>query len=200
MPFIEPDHRDTRIRLTDGADSGRLQTRAIVLGAALMLTMAWAGGGCNLGQQPNLRNDLDAMPTVNIQINGHTFHVWLATTDTERERGLMQVPDEKLAPLPPDPDDGLPDGAERGMLFVFENDRLLGFWMYNTIIPLDIAYLRHDGTIITTYTMAPLETRTYPSIEPARFALEVRAGLFQELGIGPGDHVEIPKAVLKSTP
>ncbi len=200
MPFLEPDPPDSCIQVMDGAEAGHLHTRVIVLGTALMLAMAWAGGGCKLGQQPNLRNDLDAMPTVNIQINGHTFHVWLATTDTERERGLMQVPAEKLAPLPPDPDDGLPDGAERGMLFVFENDRLLGFWMYNTIIPLDIAYLRHDGTIVTTYTMAPLETRTYPSIEPARFALEVRAGLFEKLGIGPGDHVEIPKAVLKSTP
>jgi uncharacterized membrane protein (UPF0127 family) len=147
-----------------------------------------------------MRNDLDAMATERIQIGDHTFQVWLASTPAEQARGLMQVPAETLAPIPPDAAAGLPDGAERGMLFVFEQERLQAFWMFNTIIPLDIAFIRTDGTIVTTYTMAPLETRSYPSIEPVRFALEVRAGAFKKLGITPGDHVEIPQSVLKSTP
>jgi uncharacterized membrane protein (UPF0127 family) len=69
--------------------------------------------------------------------------------------------------------------------------------MFNTIIPLDIAYINAQGQIVKTYTMAPLETRTYPSLEPAQFALEVLAGTFEQLGIGVGDHVEIPDSVLK---
>ncbi|MCL2330586.1 MAG: DUF192 domain-containing protein, partial [Phycisphaerae bacterium] len=84
------------------------------------------------------------------------------------------------------------------MLFVFSNERSLGFWMANTITALDIAYIAADGRIVRTYTMAPLETRTYPSIEPAQFALEVRAGLFAELGIAAGQYVDIPESVLKS--
>lgn len=201
MFFIVSGCRDTRNPPTMSTNRWRRKATAAVLTACVALSLAGGGGGCSCtGQNPHLRNDLDAMKTADIQIKGHTFRVWLATTDTQRERGLMQVPAEKLAPLPPDPATALPEGGERGMLFVFETERLLGFWMYNTIIPLDIAYIRSDGTIITIATMAPLETRTYPSIEPARMALEVRSGLFQDLGIQAGDRVEIPADILKNTP
>jgi uncharacterized protein len=86
------------------------------------------------------------------------------------------------------------------MLFVFDFEQPLSFWMKNTIIPLDIAYIRTDGTIVKTYTMAPLETRTYPSIERARYALEVQAGLLDELGIQAGHTAEIPDGLLKRSP
>jgi hypothetical protein len=135
------------------------------------------------------RNDLDAMQRVRIQVKDHDFEVWVASGPTERELGLMQVRDEELTPLP--------DGVRRGMLFVFPDEQPLSFWMYNTVIPLDIAYIRGDGEIVRTYTMAPLETRTYPSFEAATYALEMSAGLLNELGIGPGDHVEIPPSILK---
>lgn len=200
MFFIVPGCRDRQNPPTTSTNRRRKGATAAVLTACVALSLSGGGGFSCTGQNPHLRNDLDAMKTVDIQIKGHTFRVWLATTDKQRERGLMQVPAEKLAPIPPDPATALPEGGQRGMLFVFESDRLLGFWMYNTIIPLDIAYIRSDGTIVTIYTMAPLETRTYPSIEPARMALEVRSGLFQELGIQPGDRVEIPADILKNTP
>jgi len=164
----------------------------------VMVLYGWVG--CDGGVSPEYRNDLDAMQTTRIQIGPHTFEVWLATEPAQQERGLMQVSEEQLAPIPPDAARGLPDGAEAGMLFIFDSDQLRSFWMYNTITPLDIAYIRSDGTIVKIHTMAPLETRLYPSIEPAQFALEVRAGLFVDLGIGVGDHVEIPDTVLKDTP
>jgi len=53
-----------------------------------------------------------------------------------------------------------------------------------------------DGTIVKTHTMQPLDERGYPSIEPARFALEVRAGQFAQWGIKAGDHVELPAELL----
>ena len=165
-----------------------------------MLAAGWTfGPGCS-GQDPDYRNDLSAMKTDRIQIKGTIFEVWLATTMAEQARGLMQVKQDALAAIPPDPARGLPNGAQRGMLFVFADEELRAFWMYNTIIPLDIAYVRGDGIIVKTHTMARLETRTYPSVEPARFALEVRAGLLAELGIAPGDRVEIPQSVLKTSP
>jgi uncharacterized membrane protein (UPF0127 family) len=138
------------------------------------------------------------MDTARIQINACVFEVWLARTASEQEKGLMNTPVEALAPIPDDSGQGLPD-IQRGMLFVFPSERFCSFWMLNTVIPLDIAYVNADGQIITTYTMAPLETRLYPSVEPAMFALETRAGLLAELGIGPGDRVEIPEAVLKGS-
>ena len=162
----------------------------------LLMTAGWLFGyGC--GEDSTLRNNLAAMKTDRIVIKGTTFEVWLAANSQERQLGLMQTPESALAPIPPDPAKGLSAGAQRGMLFVFPDEELQAFWMYNTIIPLDIAYLRGDGVILKTYTMAPLETRTYPSVEPAQFVLEVRAGLFDELKIGAGDKAEIPETVLK---
>ncbi|NLX15282.1 MAG: DUF192 domain-containing protein [Phycisphaerales bacterium] len=135
---------------------------------------------------------LDRMETDLVLVRGHAFEVWLARTPAQLQRGLMRVPAERMVPPP-----GV---AGRGMLFIFPSERPLSFWMYNTIIPLDIAYIRGDGVIVSTYTMAPLETQPYPSGEPALYALEVPAGLFEKLDIKPGDKVEIPQSVLKSTP
>jgi uncharacterized protein len=134
------------------------------------------------------------MQKATLQIGTQPFDVWLALTDKQRELGLMQVTADQLGPFT-HPQTGAK--TERGMLFVFANEQPLSFWMYNTITPLDIAYIAADGRIVRTYSMAPLETRTYPSLEPAQFALEVRAGLFSELGITAGQHIEIPDSVLK---
>ena len=153
--------------------------------------------GCNANASlPTKRNDLETMTTARIHIGQHMFEVWLATEPQEQQLGLMQVTAEELTPLS-SVSSQEPSDVYRGMLFVFPNDRLLSFWMYNTITPLDIAYIRSDGQIVSTHTMAPLETRVYPSIEPARFALEIPAGLLAQLGIKRGDHVEIPESVLK---
>lgn len=129
------------------------------------------------------------METTTLTINGHRFNVWVARTWKERELGLMQVTSQDMA--------SLPDGTERGMLFVFEFEQPLEFWMKDTIIPLDIAYIRGDGQIVKTYTMTPLDTRLYPSMMPAIWALEVNAGVFGRLGIAPGDIAQIPESVLK---
>jgi uncharacterized protein len=147
-------------------------------------------GAPGSAEKPGDRNDLSAMQKARIQVKGHTFEVWLAKTTGEQELGLMRTTEDKL--------ETLPDGTQRGMLFVFANERPLAFWMMNTIIPLDIIYIRADGRIVKKYTMAPLETRLYPSVEPALYALEMRAGLLDTLGVGPGDLVEIPESVLKS--
>ncbi len=130
------------------------------------------------------KNDLASMATAVIEIVGRTtYAAYVADENQDNGRitalGLMNVTESEL------PED-------RGMIFVFPKDRPLSFWMRNTIIPLDIAYIRSDGTIVSTYTMAPLREVGYPSIEPARFALEVRAGQFAKWGIAAGDQVVIP--------
>lgn len=166
--------------------------------------VAFAAMGCSDQSVAGPRNPLDAMRKSTVVINGHTFEVWLALTADEQQTGLMNVPAEDLADIDAsdmtdgDASDGDAATVYRGMLFAFDDERPLGFWMLNTITALDIAYISADGRIVSTYMMAPLETRVYPSIEPARFALEVRAGLFAELGIAAGDHVEIPDSVLKA--
>lgn len=114
----------------------------------------------------------------------HTFRIWLATTSDQQQEGLMYVPIEDI------PDD-------QGMLFVFSDERVRGFWMKNTITSLDIAFARADGTIVAVHTMPPLTLQTFSSIEPAMFALEVKAGTFARLGIREGDRMNIPDDVFR---
>ncbi len=163
----------------------------------MMAVLVAGGGGCaNLagcdsnsgtaGGDQQRGNDLDSMSTTQFSIGETEFQVWIANTNELREKGLMFVETEQMQPLE--------DGTERGMLFIFEQEQFLNFWMKDTIIPLDIAYARSDGTIVKILTMTPLDTRfnQYPSGEPARYALEVNAGVFAAKGIGEGDVIAIP--------
>lgn len=142
-----------------------------------------AGGGTQGGG-----NDLDTMRTVTLSIGESEFSAWIAETDDQRTKGLMFVTTDQMEPTE--------DAIERGMLFVFDSERVLSFWMKNTIIPLDIAYARSDGTIVTIRTMTPLDLTGVSSVQAARFALEVNAGLFKTLGISEGDVINVPDEVL----
>ncbi|MEP0847654.1 MAG: DUF192 domain-containing protein [Phycisphaerae bacterium] len=130
---------------------------------------------------------LSTLPTSTVTIGTNLFRVWLATTPQQQAEGLMFVPESEIA-------------DDQGMLFVFPAEELRGFWMKNTITSLDIAFARLDGTIVAIHTMPPLTLRTFSSIEPAMFALEVKAGTFERLHVVEGDRVEIPADVLKSAP
>jgi len=100
----------------------------------------------------------------------------VARTPAERQHGLMDR-------------DQVPEGT--GMLFVFENEAIRSFWMKDTHVPLDIAYLNSDLRIVTILQMEPLVMSTYDSTAPAMFALEVRQGWFAEQGIEAGGQVEL---------
>lgn len=162
-----------------------LDRSALALGFGALLLAA----GCHSASPccDPVRNDLDAMETARMTINGHEFEVWLATTPEERELGLMNVSAEELAPTA--------DGAIRGMLFVFASEQPRSFWMLDTPTALDIAFTAADGTIVKIYTMAPFDTSGYPSVEPAQYALEVLAGTFSGLGITEGDVAALPPGV-----
>jgi uncharacterized membrane protein (UPF0127 family) len=163
------------------------RTLGIILGAVMFITPLI--DGC-ASSEPN---DLDKLKTVRLAIKGAPFEVWIADTAETQERGLMKVTAGQMADLP--------DGTHRGMLFVFEDERYHSFWMKDTIIPLDIAYMTSEGIVTATHTMTPLDVRPnqYPSLRPARFALEVNANLFTELGLRKGDRIEIPESVLKTS-
>ena len=163
--------------------SSRIMLLACVLAGLL--------GFSSMTCKPNEPSALDKMETVDLLIKDQLFRLWIADGDPERERGLMFVTKEQMAPLP--------DGTKRGMVFIFQYDQQLSFWMKNTIIPLDIAYLTREGEVVGRYTMAPLDTRMqqYPSKGPARLAIEVNAQVFTQLGLKDGDRVEIPESVLK---
>ncbi len=135
-------------------------------------------------------SELDQLGTVDVTIAGRPFKLWIADDFDEQQRGLMFVTLEEMAPLS--------DGTQRGMVFVFDHERELSFWMKNTIIPLDIAYVDTDGTIVSTYTMMALDDRIgqYPSDSPARFAIEFNADVLSTVGVGPGDMIKLPDSLL----
>lgn len=100
----------------------------------------------------------------------------VARTDDERAQGLMYRQE-------------VPDGT--GMLFVFQDSQVRSFWMQNTYVPLDIAFLDASLTVVDIQQMEPLSTDFYTSKAPAMFALEVRQGWFAEMGIVVGARPEV---------
>jgi len=108
----------------------------------------------------------------------HAFQVEVARNDAERAQGLMYR--RSLAP-------------DRGMLFDFARVQPISMWMQNTYIPLDMIFIRADGSIARIAENAePLSTRTIPSGEPVLAVLEVIGGTAARLGVKPGDRVEHP--------
>ena len=105
--------------------------------------------------------------------------VEIADDDAERARGLMHR--TALA-------------EDRGMLFDFEGEQELSFWMRNTFIPLSIAFMDSEGRIVDIQDMKPLDDDppSYESAEPAQYALEVNQGFFEERGVEVGDRAELP--------
>jgi len=78
-------------------------------------------------------------------------------------------------------------GADRGMIFPYEPAQEVAFWMKNTLIPLDIIYIRGDGTIVRITHAEAMDLTPLPSGAPITGVLEIRAGRAAELGIKEGD-------------
>ena len=84
----------------------------------------------------------------------------------------------------------IPDGT--GMLFVFERDQILSFWMHNTPHPLSIAYIDSKGKIRDIFDMKPYSNDSIISTVSVRYALEVPQGWYKKNGITTGDTVILP--------
>ena len=112
--------------------------------------------------------------------SAYKFEVELATTPAEREQGLMFR--KSLAP-------------NAGMLFLYPDEQQVAFWMKNTLIPLDMLFLKADGSIARiAHDAIPLDETPIPSNAAVRAVLEVNGGTAQALGIKEGDKVDYPIA------
>jgi len=103
--------------------------------------------------------------------------VEIARTDDEKAKGLMHR--KKLA-----------DGA--GMIFVYDRDQQMSFWMKNTLIPLSIAFIASDGRIIEIKDMQPHDLSSVKSSRSVRYALETPQGWFERAGVQAGDVITTP--------
>jgi hypothetical protein len=111
---------------------------------------------------------------ITLQIGKQSIHAEIADTPQSREHGLMQR--NQLC-------------ADCGMLFVFEKADRYNFWMKDTPLPLSIAFIAADGTIINIAEMQPNTSDTHGAKGDALYALEMSNGWFARNGIKPGDKV-----------
>jgi uncharacterized protein len=133
-----------------------------VLAAALLLFAATLAGA-----EPALR-------TIQIKVGAHALRVEIAATDAQRQKGLMFR--ERMA-------------RNDGMLFIFDEPAYHSMWMKNTLIPLSVAFVDAQGTILNILDMEPHSLDTRMSAGPAVYAIETNKGWFAQKGIKAGDKV-----------
>jgi uncharacterized protein len=137
---------------------------------ALCSLLAPACAIAQTGPQP-------ALPTVRLNAGMHLIQAEVATDPKERAAGLMYRTE-----MP----------ANAGMLFAFEQPSVHCFWMQNTPLPLSIAFLADDGTVVNIADMKPRTTDSHCSEKPVRFALEMNQGWFAKRGIKAGARIQGP--------
>jgi uncharacterized protein len=144
------------------------------------LTTLAACGSAKPAPEPTVERtttELARIPlTIRSSAGAHRFTVEVARTPEQQALGLMF-----RKSLDPD----------QGMLFPYEPPQSVSFWMKNTLIPLDMIFIRPDGTIarIAANTV-PRSLDPVPSLEPVIAVLEIRGGRASQLGLRPGDRVE----------
>ncbi len=133
----------------------------------LIATGGMAEQGCR-EDRVSLRGDFGAVH----------FRVEIADDEEERARGLMMR-------------ESMPRGA--GMLFVFERNMRVSFWMENTLIPLDMVFVDETGRVTRVHQEAiPGDRTQIPSGGPVRYVLEINGGLAAALGITAGSEMRHP--------
>lgn len=117
------------------------------------------------------------LPTVTLGAGMYNIVAQVAATPEQRQIGLMfrtQMP------------------VHEGMLFVFEAPMPQCFWMKNTPLPLSIAFLADDGSIVNIADMKPFSEDSHCSAKPVRFALEMNQGWFAKRAIKAGQRLSGP--------
>ncbi len=111
------------------------------------------------------------LPSIRLNAGIHNIQAEVARTPDEHAIGLMFRTEM---------------AANNGMLFAFEQPSQQCFWMKNTLIPLAVAFVGDDGTVVNIDEMKPQTLDSHCSTKPVRFVLEMNAGWFAKRGIKPG--------------
>jgi len=148
----------------------KIKTPTTVALGALLLACAAPAALAQTEAQPKL-------PTANLTAGMYNIVAELAVTPQQWMQGLMFR--RTMA-------------AHEGMLFVGEQSEPRCFWMRNTYLPLTVAFLAEDGTIINLEDMQPQTDQSHCSTRPARHVLEMNQGWFAKRGIKPGFKLQGP--------
>jgi len=109
-----------------------------------------------------------------LTVKDRTITVEIADTSEKRMTGLMYRKSLE---------------KNEGMLFIFSGEEIHSFWMKNTLIPLSIAFIKEDGTIVHIEDMEPQTEISHSSKYSVKYALEVNKGWFKENNITVGDKI-----------
>ena len=143
-----------------------MKKKSLVLAAALLAFAAAAQEGPQLN-----------LPRVKLTTGMHVIDAQVAATPEQRMTGLMHRQE-----MP----------QHEGMLFVFEYAAQQCFWMKNTLLPLAVAFVADDGTIVNIDEMQPQTLNAHCSAKPVRYVLEMNKGWFSRKGIKAGARLEGP--------
>ena len=138
--------------------------RTPLLLATLVAGLLSSAGHAQEGPQGKLQ-------TTELTAGMHVIQAELAMTPAQQQTGMMFRRTM---------------GTNEGMLFVSEDTGVRCFWMRNTLLPLAIAFIADDGTIVNIAEMAPQSDASHCSTKPVRFALEMNTGWFAKRGVKAG--------------
>lgn len=150
-------------------------TLSVLIGASTVVMLTCIAAAIGLATSDSENDSTLIIATRDAQ---HRFTIELARTPAEMERGLMYR--DRLAP-------------DHGMLFLYEDERPVSFWMKNTLIPLDLIFADSSGRIVQIAERAvPLSTALISSDSSVRAVLEVNGGTADRLKIAVGDRLIHP--------
>jgi uncharacterized protein len=141
--------------------------------APLLLILGLLASGVAAAQKLHSQGEPQkTLPRIELRAGMHRIDAQVAATDAERQTGLMWR-------------ESMPQ--QEGMLFIFEAPTMQCFWMRNTLIPLQTAFIADDGSIVNIVDMKPLDEKSRTcSTQPVRYVLEMNAGWFTKRGLKAG--------------
>ncbi len=136
---------------------------------------------------PNRVYQLDTLKKVDLNLKGHTVHAWIMDDESKQQEGMMFLEDKDVK-------------ADEGMLFAFDQvqpktrpeGQPSGFWMHNTLIPLDIVYLSPNDKVIRIANGKVQDDTNLPAGADYKNVIELKGGTATKYGLKPGDSVSIP--------
>ena len=163
-----------------------LKALALCMAAALVAAAFLRPVGSGAAEGGPMILPVDPAPLVAVTGQGEKrFSIEIANDPSERQAGLMFRKDM---------------ADDHGMLFVFEAPQPVGFWMRNTVMPLDLIFIGQDGRVKAIRRGEPFSDAVISPGEPVRFVLELKAGTAAKEGIADGDLVRHPAIAAAPVP
>lgn len=128
---------------------------------------------------------LDELQVVNLKVGDKKYYMYVMDTESKMMEGCMHLEKNELA-------------EDEAMVFAYPKPAPLSFWMKNTRIPLDIAFLNEKKVVLNVETMKAYDETGTPSKGNAMYAVEFRAGVCKKDGIKPGTKFEFSKVKFQS--